>query len=171
MVTAKIYIGILQRLHALWYQGGYKGYLYPPCFIPSCLLSARYISTFLIFKYINRDSWTTSIPWKPTLGRRRTKSDVLEKRYFTEKNWSRLSKLDDFFTIYFLLFHLIHFLLCYFCLPTTVSGKHVRTVRTGSYAPVPWTGCIIISSKKAIINLCPTSSKWNNRVNVPEVTR
>ena len=108
-------------------------------FIPSTLLFACYWFSRRFYKYIIEEPSTDEslrFIWKPHSSVE--KHILLDKKIFKKANRVKWIQAKQLSFIYFLFcyYSLIYFILYYFIFsPSTFSSMHVRTMRTGSYAP------------------------------------
>ena len=80
--------------------------------------------------------WITSLFWKPHSSGE--KHILLDKKIFKKANRVKWIEAKQLSFIYFLFcyYSLLYFILYYFIFsPSKFSSMHVRTMRTGSYAP------------------------------------
>ena len=105
---------------------------HPPCYLRAIDFPAA--SVMYHWRAVHR--WIPSLFWKPHSSVE--KHILLDKKIFKKANRVKWIEAKQLSFIYFLFcyYSLIYFILYYFIFsPSTFSSMHVRTMRTGSYAP------------------------------------
>lgn len=125
---------------------------HPPCYLRA--IDFPTASVMYHWRAVHR--WITSLFWKPHSSVE--KHILLDKKIFKKANRVKWIEAKQLSFIYFLFcyYSLIYFILYYFIFsPSTFSSMHVRTMRTGSYAPAK----VLFIKITSVLTVCVTLSK------------